>query len=403
MLSPVPDSPLGPCPPGTASGRRAARPCRELAAAELQALLRLHATLEGLLAGRPPPLLARLRAAWLALLPTLLHGAGCDSTVPHLARLEELHGALPHLVGTLATLSDGGALLRQASAPPEQAYCGTLLGLLYLQLFALPTTDPSGSGGEAATGEAALSQLQAAALPPLHFGANPQQAEGLIRSAFAAALALLQSEAAGQRLSQEPGRAARTLPFLARFRSTQPAAAELWWAAFGGVVHGLATMAQERGLAALAAPPLAALRAGLFQDGTAEMAGRYLLAHPGLAGAKDGPRRAFALLAALLAHDTPALLEGCAAAALRPEANQPLAVRLEALQGGWRGRLAECAGAGGVGRSGCISSGRGRNGVVTYVHTVIWQADRLLRAFAISPPLASQPLSQPPPTLHMQP
>lgn len=99
-------------------------------------------------------------------------------------------------------------------------------------------------------------------------------------------------------------------------------------------MHSLATLAQQRGAAALGAPALAPLLATLCRDTTAEMVVQYLLAHPGFAGAKDGPRRALAAAAAALAHNTPALLVGLSAL-LRPESNQPLAVRVEALQGEW--------------------------------------------------------------------
>lgn len=168
------------------------------------------------------------------------------------------------------------------------------------------------------------------------------------------------------------------LRFLQLFRAPLPAITDLWWAHFAALLHSLVAAAQAGGPLVLRRPALQPLLHSLCCDGTAHMVVQLLLAHPsytgsggsadepaahaapaggrgrkrggaaGRAGGREGggraggsrkdgsPREALAMAAALLAHDVPAFLSGCCEL-LRPEANCPLTVRVEAIAGGCAG------------------------------------------------------------------
>lgn len=322
-------------------------------AADVQAAVQLHQELAELL--RPSPQAsAQLGAAWRPLLPVVLHGAACAGAATHLAQLDAAHAALPLV---LAAVEGASSLWELAGPPgssncsthhsheeePGQAYCGTLVGVLYLHLFFSDGEPVQCTGGRWQHPHAGvpppLERLLSAALalPPGGWGADPRVAQATIQQAFEAVVATLQSGAVLRRLgeAQQAAAACSARRFLQHFLIThQPAVADAWWAAFGAVVHGLVALVQSRGAAVLARPVLAPLLRVLCCGDTAEMLVRYLLAHPAYGEAtKDGPRKALDLLAALLQHDRRALLDGCAAL-LRPEANASLAARLSALQGG---------------------------------------------------------------------
>ena len=163
----------------------------------------------------------------------------------------------------------------------------------------------------------------------------------------------------------------QALRFLQLFRAPLPAVADLWWAHFAGLLHSVVAVAKAGGPLALRRPVLQPLLRSLCCGETAHMVVQLLLAHPSVSGSggsssgdtavpsgapgwkragrgggregsgkaagggkKEGsPREALGMAAALLAHDVPAFLSGCCEL-LRPEANCPLNVRVEAIAGG---------------------------------------------------------------------
>lgn len=177
------------------------------------------------------------------------------------------------------------------------------------------------------------------------------------------------------------------LRFLQLFRAPLPAVTDLWWAHFAALLHSLVAAAQAGGSLVLRRTALQPLLHSLCCNETAHMVVQLLLAHPSYSGSsgstdepaapaapaggrgrkrggaagraggregggkaggsrKDGsPREALAMAAALLAHDVPAFLSGCCEL-LRPEANCPLTVRVEAIAGGCGGAYVDAGSAG---------------------------------------------------------
>ncbi|GAB4823043.1 hypothetical protein N2152v2_010089 [Parachlorella kessleri] len=267
-----------------------------------------------------------LQSAWLELLPQLLHGASVPTAVDHIALLDSCSALLSLVVSSTAALR--GNLWQFVQPPRETASSGTasgssMLGALYVLLF---LGDSNAHLAE---------QLAAAMLPPL-FGSEPSLTEAAIQGAFTAAVELLHSETIIRRLAsltEEDKRAAlqRALHFLQLFRTSRPEVVDTWWAAYGATIHELVSYAQQNGSAALKQAQLQLIVRVLCCQSTAEMLALYVMGHPAYAEAKDGPRRAFSVLAALLQHDIPAFLEGCCAT-LQPENSCSLAVRIEGLQ-----------------------------------------------------------------------
>eukprot|EP00887_Chlorella_sp_A99_P008093 scaffold12.g8093.t1 len=302
---------------------------RSVASHNWDALLGLHAHLMRLATGAPATA-AALERSWQGLLAATLSGAGlADDASSHAQLLSARHDWLPMLVCAAAAGGASSALLlepqhEKGGSGAADGYSNPLVGLLYVHLFHSPTLPP-----------AANAALAAAAAPTWHAGGvDAARAQHSVQAAMQAAVGLLQAPVVRARITdlRDPRAASdRVLAWLVLFRRGPPPVSDCWWGSWAAVVRGLAAAAELGGTAALRAPCLQPVLCVFCCAETAYALAPVLLTHPPYMDAKDGPRRALALAEALLGGDAPALVTACCEL-LRPEGNQPIGVRVEALR-----------------------------------------------------------------------
>lgn len=301
--------------------------CRELSERDFVALKQLYTVLSGLVLHRPP-ILQHLQAMLQDLIPTLLQGQGCQDAQEHIKCLHAAKCILPLILDTLSASRNMQTMTPHPAVPSKQPYCGLMVSAAYIFCTIACKSD---------TTKSAVQQYLSQELDISICEANMQHAETIIQKAFCAVLELVQSAAYQEQLDDvtwAEGQEALNgaFNFLLRYRTSQPAVVDAWWSVYGVVARRMVAIAMQPGMSAPLQHALNTLQCLLCRQDTTKMLIHYLLVHPLFCAVKDGFKQAFALLSGWMQHDVPAFLQACCAM-LRPESNQPLGVRIAALQG----------------------------------------------------------------------
>ncbi|KAL0044205.1 hypothetical protein WJX82_004139 [Trebouxia sp. C0006] len=139
-------------------------------------------------------------------------------------------------------------------------------------------------------------------------------------------LASLVVEASNEHCCSQAQLAQAIFQFLWRWR---PLDVNSWDGCLVATVHQLTVSIAERGPGCLSELPCLALCQVLACSHTAALWLKTMLAHPSAAGTK-GLKKTFGAFSTCFQHCAPALLLGCCDL-LKPESNQPVAVRMEGL------------------------------------------------------------------------